>query len=205
MRYLSKSMWVASTMLAGCFAVGGTRQWTDRACVPPFELTSGEPVDIYEVDWFDRDDVYTKFDYPTDEFLLCVQPTGVADTWCERRALVYSRGEATPSSSIRVRKLPPGSVVRFDGSVTRTRNWGIENVSGGPSPWSYFRGEVGGTTVWLPGVDLLHLMRDAPDASTEFRAALDAIGAPGMLELYLSGDDEVYGSWRCTRDAASSS
>lgn len=195
---------VVAVFLFGCAACfGGTRQWTDGECVPPFRLASGDTIEIYEVDWFDRDIRYTKFNYPTNELLLCLQPQNWTHSWCERRAVnFYTPDVATPSRSIRVRKLPSGSVVQFDGSVSRTRNWGIQNLDGGSSPASYFRGKLGHTTVWLSGADLLHLIREVPEVADSHGDVLDAIGARKMLELYREGDNEGYGLWRCTQEDA---
>lgn len=194
---------LTAILMLGLSCAGCVIQRTNTDCVPNFDLQVDDTLAIYLVDWFDRTTGFTSFKYGTDEYLLCLQPQEVGDTWCERWNLSFHASGPEPAPDVRTKPLQLGTTVRFDGSVEQLRPGYTMAVL---APKTYFRGRVNGRIVWLGQFELLHLMREHARFRSEYESVLASIGAFQMLDRYNDPNISLgrVGQWKCPESLDSS-
>ena len=90
-------------------------------------------------------------------------------------------------------KLPEGTELKLEGTVKLTIPLGLQRAFSGSSGVYYFKGKVGGDTVWVTTADLTSMIEDNP--STDVLQKLVALGLiDSETYLYLGSKE-----WKCPK------
>lgn len=71
--------------------------------------------------------------------------------------------------------LPTGTKIVLDGFATKTVNWGLETIDAGPSPTTWFRGEVNGKIIWITSHDLMWMFQSESNFKSVNQQTFEAL------------------------------
>lgn len=142
---------LAVVILGGCW---GTHRETNKSCFQPTFIQSSNDVKFYLIEIGNKVQYSNLNNSDDEDNYLCVY---------DRKSHAYNECIDKAWYINKTTELETGSKVELSGVAIYTIKWGLSTMDSGPSPTTWFKGNIQGKPIWVYTTQLLSMFESNSD------------------------------------------